>query len=281
MSRIVYVNGRYLPEEQASISVFDRGFLFADGVYEVTAVLNGRLVDYASHIRRLKRSLAALDMVMPADGDELLALHRGLVSRNRLDEGLVYLQVTRGVADRDFYYPADIPQTLVMFTQARQLITEKPGMRVITVPDLRWKRRDIKTVQLLAASMAKMAARAAGKDDAWLVDDGWITEGTSNNVYIVTKGNTIVTRDLSPAILPGITRMAVLRLARESGMGIDERPFTVQEAQQAKEAFMTSATAFVHPVVELDGVTLADGQPGPVARRLHELYLEESMKTLI
>lgn len=281
MSRIVYVNGRYLPEEQAMISVFDRGFLFADGVYEVTAVLNGRLVDYASHIRRLERSLAALDMVMPADGDELLALHRDLVSRNRLDQGLVYLQVTRGVADRDFYYPADTPQTLVMFTQARQLITEKPGMRVITVSDLRWKRRDIKTVQLLAASMAKMAARAAGKDDAWLVDDGWITEGTSNNVYIVTRGNTIVTRDLSPAILPGITRMAVLRLARESNMGIDERPFTVQEAQLAKEAFMTSATAFVHPVVELDGVTLADGQPGPVARRLHELYLEESLKTLI
>jgi D-alanine transaminase len=271
----------YVAEENARISVFDRGFLFADGVYEVTAVLDGRLVDYTSHVRRLERSLAELGMVMPAAGDELLALHRELVNRNGLHEGLIYLQVTRGVADRDFHYPEDTPQTLVMFTQARQLITEKPGMRVISVPDLRWKRRDIKTVQLLAASMAKMAAKEVGKDDAWLVDDGWITEGTSNNVYIVTRDNTIVTRDLSSAILPGITRTAVLRLARESNLSIEERPFTVEEAQQAKEAFMTSATAFVNPVVEIDGVTLADGQPGPVTRRLHTLYLQECMKTLL
>ena len=281
MSRIVYVNGRYLAEEEARISVFDRGFLFADAVYEVTAVLDGRLVDYAGHVRRLERSLAELGMAMPTGGDELLDLHRRLVSRNGLTEGLVYLQVTRGVADRDFHYPAATPQTLVMFTQARLLVTEKPGMRVITLPDMRWKRRDIKTVQLLAASMAKMAAKEAGKDDAWLVDDGWVTEGTSSNAYIVTRDDTIVTRDLSPALLSGITRMAVLRLARETNMSIAERPFTVREAQQAKEAFATSATAFVQPVVEIDGVTLADGQSGPVTRRLHGLYLQECTKMLI
>lgn len=281
MSRIVYVNGAYVPEGEAMVSVFDRGFLFADGVYEVTAVLDGRLIDFPGHVRRLERSLAELGMVMPASGDELLAIHRALVSRNALVEGLVYLQITRGVADRDFTYPKDTPQTLVMFTQAKLLTAEKPGLRVISAPDIRWQRRDIKTLQLLAASMAKMAAKAAGKDDAWLVDDGWVTEGTSSNVYIVTREAVIVTRDLSTSILPGITRAAVVRLAREANLTIEERPFTIYEAQQAAEAFVSSATAFVWPVVEIDGVILADGRPGPVVRRLHKLYIEECEKTAI
>lgn len=281
MSRIVYVNGTYLPEDEAKVSVFDRGFLFADGVYEVTAILDGKLVDFQGHVRRLEKSLAEVDMVMPVGGDELLAIHRQLVSRNALHEGLVYLQVTRGVADRDFHYPGDVPQTLVLFTQEKSLTAEKKGLRVLSVPDMRWQRRDIKTVQLLAASMAKMTAKDAGKDDAWLVDDGLVTEGTSSNAYIVTASGAIVTRNLSTSILPGITRATVLRLAREARLTIEERPFTIEEAQQAREAFVSSATSFVWPVVEIDGVTLADGRPGPVARRVHELYLEESRKTAI
>ncbi len=281
MARTVYVNGSYLPEEKATISVFDRGFLFADGVYEVTAVLAGKLVDYDNHTRRLERSLAEIGMPMPLSAAELLAAHRELIRVNSVDEGLVYLQVTRGAADRDFTYTKDLVGTLVMFTQEKPLSAEKGGLRVISVPDLRWKRRDIKTVQLLAASMAKMMARDSGKDDAWLVDDGWVTEGTSSNAYIVTAEGTIVTRDLSTSILHGITRSAVLRLGKETNLTIDERPFSVQEAQQAKEAFVTSATSFVYPVVEVDGVELSGGRPGPMTRRLQELYLEESRKNAI
>lgn len=281
MSRTVYINGSYLPEEKATVSVFDRGFLFADGVYEVTAVLDGRLIDFPGHLRRLEHSLAELGMAMPVNGDELLAIHRQMVSRNSLTEGLVYLQVTRGAADRDFHYPPNPVQTLVLFTQAKPLTLVRQGLRVISVPDLRWKRRDIKTVQLLAASMAKMAARAAGKDDAWLVDEGVVTEATSSNAYIVTGDGTIVTRALSTSILHGITRVAVLRLAREANLKIEERPFTIREAQQAAEAFISSATAFVWPVVEIDGVTVGDGRPGAVAGRLHELYIEESRKNAL
>jgi len=184
MSRTVYVNGRFVPEEEARVSVFDRGFLFADAVYEVTAVIDGRLVDFDSHVARLERSLTGLGMKMDLDRAELLALHRRLVGCNGLQEGLVYLQVTRGEADRGFHYPVDVSQTLVLFTQEKRIISETvKGLTVISVPDLRWQRRDIKTVQLLAASMAKMAAKAAGKDDAWLVEDGHVTEGTSSNAY--------------------------------------------------------------------------------------------------
>lgn len=281
MSRTVYVNGSYLPEEAATVSVFDRGFLFADAVYEVTAVLDSRLLDFHNHMKRLERSLAELGMNMALSPEELLAVHRQLVKLNGLEEGLVYLQISRGAADRDFHYPARVDQTLVLFTQEKPIQQEKAGIRVITVPDLRWQRRDIKTVQLLAASMAKMAAKQAGKDDAWLVEDGYITEGTSSNAYIVTSAGTLITRNLSRAILPGITRAAVLRLADETKLTISERPFSVDEARQAREAFISSATACVTPVVEIDGAVVGEGKPGRVAGRLHELYLEESRKTAV
>jgi len=277
MSRIVYVNGEYLPEEAAKISVFDRGFLFADGVYEVTSVLGGKLVDFEAHLARLNRSLDELDMPNP-DAD-YLAIHREMVSRNGVDEGLIYMQVTRGAADRDFLYPAEPKPSLVLFTQSKALI-ESPmaerGIRVACVPDIRWARRDIKTVQLLAASMCKMAAKDQGKDDAWMVEEGVVTEGTSNNAYIVTKSGKIVTRHLSNSILHGITRASVLRLAESAQMVIEERPFTVAEAQEAAEAFVTSASGFVMPVVEVDGATLGDGKPGPIARRLREIYVAEA-----
>ncbi|GAA0302722.1 D-amino-acid transaminase [Rhodovulum strictum] len=286
MSRIVYVNGEYLPEDQARVSVFDRGFLFADGVYEVTSVIDGKLVDFPGHAARLERSLAELDMPSPMTSGELLAIHRELVARNDVTEGMVYLQITRGApADRDFVFPdpAETPQTVVLFTQSKGLVDSpaaQTGLKVISIPDIRWGRRDIKTVQLLYPSVGKMMARRAGADDAWMVEDGFVTEGTSNNAYIVKDGR-IITRQLGNEILHGITRAAVLAFAREAQMQVEERPFTIEEAQAADEAFITSASTFVMPVVSVDGVALGDGKPGPVARRLREIYIEQSRKAAV
>lgn len=283
MSRIVYVNGEFLPEEQAKVSVFDRAFLFADAVYEVTTVLDGKLVDFEGHAHRLERSLRELNIRNPLTIGELLHLHREVVARNALVEGDVYLQIGRGVADRDFLMPEGVEPSVVLFTMQMD-ITNSPkaqtGIKVISVDDLRWKRRDIKTVQLLYPSIAKTAAKAAGVDDAWFVEDGCVTEGSSNNAYIVTRDGRIVTRQIGHEILSGITRAAVLRFAREAQMAVEERPFSIQEAQEAAEAFITSATTFVTPVVEIDGVTLGAGTPGPVAKRLREIYFEEARKSL-
>ncbi len=286
MSRTVYVNGDYLPEAEAKVSIFDRGFLMADGVYEVTSVLDGKLIDFAGHCKRLDRSLGELEMTNPHTEAEWLAIHRELVARNGIVDGMIYLQVTRGnPGDRDFAYPpADLPPTVVLFTQNKPGMADAPaartGWKVISVPDIRWHRRDIKTVQLLYPSMAKMAAKKAGVDDAWMVEDGFVTEGTSNNAYIV-KGNRIITRGLSNDILHGITRAAVLRFAREAQMEVEERNFTIDEAKSADEAFITSASAFVMPVVEIDGQAVGQGSVGPVAVRLREIYLEEMRKAAI
>jgi D-alanine transaminase len=286
MTRTVYLNGDYLPEAEAKVSVFDRGFLMADGVYEVTSVLDGKLIDFAGHCARLARSLGELEMKNPHTDAEWLAIHRELVARNGIVEGMVYLQVTRGnPGDRDFAYPTpEVEPTVVLFTQSKPGLADNPaaktGIRVITVPDIRWGRRDIKTVQLLYPSMGKMMAKKAGVDDAWMVEDGFVTEGTSNNAYIV-KGNRIITRPLGHEILHGITRAAVLRLAREAQMEVEERNFTVEEAKEADEAFITSASAFVMPVVAIDGATLGTGAPGKVAMRLREIYLDESRKSAI
>ncbi|MEO0361387.1 MAG: D-amino-acid transaminase [Pseudomonadota bacterium] len=283
MSRIVYVNGDYVPEEEAKISVFDRGFLMADAVYEVTSVIERKLVDFDGHRARLHRSLGELKMRPACTDDELLTIHRELVERNDLDNGMIYLQVTRGAADRDFAWPADPTPGMVLFTQAKDLVnapTAKTGLKVISIEDLRWGRRDIKTTMLLYPSFAKMEAKAQGKDDAWMTEDGMVNEGTSNNAYIVKDG-VIVTRHLSNDILHGITRAAVLRFAKEAQMKVEERPFSVEEAQRADEAFCTAASAFVTPVVEIDGVAVGDGAPGPVATRLREIYIEESRKAAI
>ncbi|EAS48653.1 D-alanine aminotransferase [Aurantimonas manganoxydans SI85-9A1] len=285
MSRTVYVNGAYVPEEEATISVFDRGFLFADGVYEVTTVLSGKLIDFGPHMKRLARSLGELDMPSPASEEELLTIHRGLVTRNGLNEGLIYMQVTRGAADRDFMFPPkDTAPSLVLFTQA-MVLRDKPaartGIRIASVPDLRWARRDIKTVQLLYPSMAKMEAKSRGADDAWLVEDGIVTEGSSNNAHIVTADGTLITRDLSHSILHGITRAAVLKLAADDGVKVEERSFTLEEAKNASEAFVTSASTFVMPVVEIDGQPVGTGTPGPIARRLREIYLAEADRSAI
>ncbi|MBL4811686.1 MAG: D-amino-acid transaminase [Rhodobacteraceae bacterium] len=287
MSRTVYVNGAFVPEAEAKISIFDRGFLMADGVYEVTSVLGGKLIDFAGHARRLARSLGELDMANPVTEDELLAIHRELVTVNGIADGLVYLQITRGApSDRDFVFPDpdEVPSTIVLFTQNKPGLADSAlagtGIKVISIADERWGRRDIKTVQLLYPSMGKMMAKAAGADDAWLVEDGAVTEGTSNNAYIVKDG-VIITRQLSTDILHGITRAAVLRFAKEAQMKIEERPFTIAEAQTADEAFITSASSFVMPVVEIDGAAIGSGKPGPVAKRLREIYLDESRRVAI
>lgn len=280
MSRIVYVNGEYLPEEEGRISIFDRGFLFADGVYEVSAVLKGRLVDNQAHLTRLHRSLNELSIPQPVSDAEIVAAQQQLILRNNLVEGLVYLQITRGPADRDFAFPAHPEPTLIMFTQEHTLV-ESPmaerGIRIHTIEDIRWKRRDIKTVGLLAPSMAKQAALDAGADDAWMVEDGYVTEGTSNNAFIVTGEGVVRTRQLSNLILHGITRAAVLRLAAQEAISIEEGPFTPEEAYAAKEAFITSATAFAMPVVAIDGHQIGDGKPGPITRRLRRLYIDAAL----
>ncbi len=286
MTRTVYVNGDYLPETEAKVSVFDRGFLMADGVYEVTSVLGGKLIDFAGHCRRLQRSLDELEMRNPLTEAEWLEVHRQLVARNGVDEGMVYLQVTRGnPGDRDFAYPpADTQPTVVLFTQSKPGLADNPvaktGWKVISIPDIRWGRRDIKTVQLLYPSMGKMMAKKAGVDDAWFVEDGFVTEGTSNNAYIV-KGNRIITRALSSDILHGITRAAVLRFAKEAQFEVEERNFSIDEARQADEAFITSASAFVMPVVQIDGAAIGSGKPGKVATRLREIYLDEMRKAAV
>jgi D-alanine transaminase len=255
----------------------ERGFLFADGIYEVSAVLNGRLVDNEAHLARLDRSLGEIRIPNPYTAEEWTRLEEEMVRRNDLVEGLVYMQATRGVAERDFAFPKNAKPTVVVFTQPKTIVNHpgaKSGVGVITVPDLRWKRRDIKSVGLLAQVLAKQAAAEAGVAEAWMVEDGFVTEGGSSTAFIVTRDGRMVTRPLSTAILPGITRLSVMRLARERGVALEERPFTLEEAHAAAEAFYTSASSFVMPVVAIDGRTVGDGSPGPVTRRLREVYLE-------
>ncbi len=283
MSRIVYVNGEFLPEENAKISVFDRGFLFADGVYEVSTILDGKLVDNQAHLARLQRSLNELDMALPCSLEEIEAAQQEMLKRNDVQEGGLYLQVTRGAADRDFAFPKESKSSLIMFTQARPVIESpaaKNGIKVVAMPDIRWQRRDIKTVGLLPASMAKQAALNAGADDAWMVEDGYVTEGTSNNAHIVTKDGILVTRALSNKILHGITRKAVLALANEHDLKVEERSFTPEEAKDAAEAFITSASAFVTPVISFDGNPIGDGKPGPVAAKMREYYIAFARESL-
>lgn len=278
MSRIAYVNGSYLPEGEAKVSIFDRGFLFADGVYEVTPIVNGKLVDYDAHMERLDRSLNELRMAWPCSMDELRAVHEELVKRNGLKEGIIYMQVTRGVADRQFNFPKDAKSSLVAFPQVMSLIDNpnaRTGVKVVTTPDIRWLRRDIKSVMLLAPVLGKQEAYEKGASEGWMVEDGFVTEGTSSNAYIV-KDNTVITRPLSNRILAGCTRRALFRLAAEHGVKIEERLFTPDEAYAADEAFLTSASQFVMPITEIDGKRVGGGQPGPVTRKLRELFLEEA-----
>ena len=277
MLSVVYVNGAYVPAAEARVSAFDRGFLFADGVYEVAAVLDGRLVDNDAHLDRLERSLSAIELALPVSRGELVAIEREIVARNGLREGLVYMQATRGAADRDFAFPAGAAPTLVAFAQPRTIVdapAARAGVSAISTSDLRWARRDIKSIALLAQVLAKQAARRAGAAEAFMVENEMITEGASSTVFIVTGAGEIVTRALSQALLPGCTRAAVMTLAREHGLAVAERAFSVADVHAAAECFITSATTFVTPVVALDGRPIGDRRPGPLAQRLRALYIE-------
>ncbi len=279
---LAYLNGEYLPLDQAKVSVLDRGFLFADGIYEVSAVLDGKLVDSASHLARLEQSTGAIGIALPLSLDEIEAAQKQLIARNDLVDGLVYLQVTRGADPaRDFLPSADIRPTLLMFVQTKSFIdvpAARTGIAVITLPDQRWARRDIKSVSLLAQVMAKQAAAQAGAQEAWMVEDGFVTEGASSTAFIVNDEG-IVTRPYSQVVLPGCTGAALAALAEESGLSVVRRPFTVAEALAAREAFITSASTFCLPVVRIDGQPVGDGTPGPVARRLRDLYIDFARRT--
>ncbi|WP_087574685.1 D-amino-acid transaminase [Sphingobium sp. SJ10-10] len=281
---VAYLNGRFVPLEQAQVSVLDRGFLFADGIYEVAAVIDGRLIDSASHLARLERSTGAIGIALPLSLPEIEAAQKELVARNALTEGLVYLQITRGAdATRDFLPSPDIQPTLVMFTQAKPFLdvpAVRNGIAVVTMPDLRWARRDIKSVGLLAQAMAKRAAAEAGAQEAWMVEDGFVTEGASSTAFIVTQEG-IVTRPYSQAVLAGCTGAALTALAEESGIAIIRRPFTIAEALAAREAFITSASTLCQSVVRIDGQPIGDGTPGPVAMRLRALYIDFARRTAV
>src|SRR5256714_1855633 len=278
LEQIAYVNGSFVPLSEAKVSVLDRGFLFADGIYEVAAVLDGKLIDNASHLARLERSVKEIALALPETTDRIQEIQKELVARNNLVNGMVYLEVTRGAdTGRDFAFPKEIKPTLVMFTSVKDIVnapSAKTGIAVITVPDIRWERRDIKSVALLAQVLAKQAAAEAGAGEAWMLEDGYVTEGGSSSAFILTKDDVIVTRKNSNAILPGCTRKAVVALAEERQLRVEERAFSVEEALAAKEAFITSATVFVQAVVSIDGKNVANGKPRPMTGRLRRDYIQ-------
>jgi D-alanine transaminase len=285
MSRIAYVNGRYLPRADAMVSVEDRGFQFADGVYEVCEVREGRLVDERRHMARLKRSLDELRMSQPMAPAALAVVMRETIRRNRVEDGIVYVQITRGVARRDFPFPAAGTRPTVVVTartndlaKLEQIAGE--GIAVVTVPDIRWQRVDIKSVALLPNVLAKQAARDAGAREAWLVDgEGRVTEGASSNAWIVNRDGKLITHPLGHGILPGITRSVVVDAIKAQGLAFEERAFTVEEAYAAREAFITSASQIVLPVTRIDGRPVGNGAPGLIAtglRRDYHRYAEAS-----
>jgi D-alanine transaminase len=283
LDSIAYVNGTFVLLSEAKVSVLDRGFLFADGIYEVSAVLDGKLVDNDSHLARLERSVGEIKLPLPETIERIKQIQHELITRNQLRDGLVYIQVTRGAdKGRDFAFPKGVRPTLMMFTSVKDIVnaaSAKTGIGVITVPDIRWTRRDIKSVALLAQVLAKQAAAEAGCGEAWMIEDGKVTEGGSSSAFILTQDDVLVTRQNSSSILPGCTRKAVVKLAEERQLRVEERAFTIEEALKAKEAFITSASLFVQPVVKIDDKTVADGKPGPMATRLREIYIEFARAT--
>lgn len=283
MSRIAYVNGRYVPHARAAVHIEDRGYQFADGIYEVVGVVDGRLIDEALHLDRLERSLGEVSIQPPMSRAALRFIIGEIIRRNQLHHGIVYIQITRGVAPRDHVFPALAKPAVVMTARRLKLPDPKVvarGVDVITLPDLRWKRCDIKSVSLLPNVLAKQAAKKKGAYEAWLVDDsGLITEGTSTNAGIVTKKGVLVTRAPDAAILNGVTRRAVLDLARREGIKIEQRCFSLKEALSAREAFITSTTNYVMPVVHIDGKPVGDGKPGAFSRKLREEYLAYMAKS--
>ena len=275
-NRIVYVNGEYVNEGKAVISIFDRGFIFGDGVYEVVPVINGRLVDRQYFLERLDRSLKEISIGWPCSIDKYLDVMTELIAINKLQEGIIYSQVTRGAADRDFPFPANIKPSFVAFTSAIDILDSpeiESGIHVVTTEDLRWKRRDIKSINLLGQVLAKQDAVSRGAAEGWMVEDGVVTEGTHSSAYIV-KDNVLITRPLSNSILPGIRRRTLLEIAKSAGISVNERGFTVAEALASDEALISNATTMALAVVCIDGHSIGNGKPGPITKQLRQLYQE-------
>ena len=288
MNRIVFLNGKYIKENEAKISIFDRGLLFADSVYEVTAVIDNKLIDFPAHIERLENSLNELEIKNIFSYDLLLKMHKELVNKNKFSnkEGLIYMQVSRGTIERDFLIKdKDVTPNIFAFTQEKNLTDvnyKTNGLEIITRNDLRWQRKDIKTTQLLFATLIKTEAHKLGADDAWLIDgDGFVNEGTSNNAYIIDKNNNIITRNLSNKLLPGITRKTIIEVAKKLKLSIEERPFTVKEALESNEAFISSASTLIAPVTKIDKNNIGKGQMGPITEILRETYIKISKNNSI
>ncbi|MBM9514276.1 D-amino-acid transaminase [Desulfogranum marinum] len=280
MKGIVFINDTFVPVREAKVSAFDRGFLFGDGVYEVVPVVNSRIVNKMPFLQRLDHSLRAVDIEWPFSKEKYVAILEDLIRRNDLKEGGIYTQVTRGVAPRDFAYPIDTPPTCMAFTIAKDFVNTplaKNGVSVVTVEDIRWKRRDIKSIALLGQCMAKQEAYENGAYEGWMVEDGFVTEGTTSTAYII-KNNKIITRPLSRSILPGIRRKCLLQLAKTHNIAIEERLFTVAEALDADEALLSSATSLVLPVVKIDGYVIGNGKPGEMTEKLRSLYVQMVQK---
>lgn len=284
MNKQVYVNGKYIDKKDAVVSVFDRGFLFADSVYEVTAVINGFLVDWKAHFSRLKNSLKEINLNFNIQEKDIFSIQKNLIEKNKIKEGLVYIQVTRGIGERDFNFSeTQFKPTIVIFTQEKKILNTdraKEGIKIVTLEEKRWKRRDIKTTQLLASSMAKSEASKIGKDDCWFIENGFITEGSSSNAFIINDNNEVITRELSHNLLGGITRSSLLHFCKKNNMKFRESKFTELEAKNANEAFITSATNFVVPVIEIDGDKVGKGVVGSHVKKFQKLYLNEIQKRL-
>ena len=282
MGRIVFINGNYVEEKDAKISIFDRGLLFSDAVYEVTAIIDNKLIDFPAHVERLNSSLNKLKINYKFNEKTLLEIHKNLLSKNpfKYNEGLIYLQVSRGSTERDFLITKnELSPNIFAFTQEKNLTDlNTKGLKIITKEDLRWQRRDIKTTQLIYASLSKTEADEIGADDAWFIDEnGYVNEGTSNNAYIIDKNNTIITRDLSNKLLPGITRQTILEVAKKLKLTIEERAFTIAEVQSANEAFISSAATLILPVIEINNNIIGGGKIGPITKILRETYIKISM----
>ena len=282
--RQVYINGEFKKEDEAKVSIFDRGLLFSDSVYEVTSVINSKLIDFKHHVERLDRSMNELKFKTLIDHDEILAFHRKLIELNNLKEGMIYTQVTRGVVDRSFDMPKQaIKPTVLAFTQEKKILesdTAKNGIKVMTLEDMRWKRNDIKTTQLLYASMAKSEATAKGFDDAWMLRQGYVTEGSSNNVWIIRSKN-IMTRQSDNLILSGITRAVVLECAKKLNYEVITKNFTKVDAESADEAFMTSSTGLITPVIKINSSQIGDGKPGNFTKSLRSEYIKRALEIAI
>ncbi len=280
MSKTVFLNGSYMDESEAKVSIFDRGFVFGDGVYEVVPVVAKTVLDKEPFLQRFERSLKELELAWPMNKEEFLLMIDELIKRNHIEEGGVYMQVTRGVAPRDFGYPKDVTPTVMAFGFKKEIINSpyaKSGVKVVTVDDIRWKRRDIKSIALLGQCMAKEQASKQGAFEGWMVEDGFVTEGTSSSAYIVKDGK-IITRPLSNSILSGIRRKILIELAKEHKIELEQRLFSVKEALEADEAFLSSATTFVLPIIEINGKQIGDGKPGKIAKKMREMYIDSALK---